>query len=60
MGKTNPLNDKDLAEFIELQKTFGESDQAWVVNSDEIDTSNYDLSAKNPNAEEEAPLMQSY
>ena len=56
MGKTNPLNDKDLAEFIELQKTFGESDQAWIVNSDEIDTSNYDLSVKNPNAEEEAPL----
>jgi len=23
MGKTNPLNDADLAEFVELQKTFG-------------------------------------
>ena len=55
MGKTNPLNDKDLAEFIELQKTFGESDQAWIVNSDEIDTS-LRSSIKNPNAEEEAPL----
>jgi len=56
MGKTNPLNDKDLAEFIELQKTFAESDQSWIINSDEIDTSNYDLSVKNPNAEEEALL----
>ena len=56
MGKTNPLNDNDLAEFIELQKTFAESDQSWIINSDEIDTSNYDLSVKNPNAEEEAPL----
>lgn len=56
MGKTNPLNNKDLAEFIDLQKTFGESDQSWIVDSNEIDTSNYDLSTKNPNAEEEAPL----
>ena len=25
MGKTNPLNDDDLAEFVELQKTFADS-----------------------------------
>jgi type I restriction enzyme M protein len=27
LGKTNPLNDDDLAEFIELQKTFDDSPQ---------------------------------
>ena len=29
MGKTNPLNDKDMAEFIELQKTKPGSE--WLV-----------------------------
>ena len=56
MGKTNPLNDKDMAEFLELQKSFADSDNSWTIDIDDVDTSNYDLSAKNPNAEEEAPL----
>ncbi|MDB0004284.1 type I restriction-modification system subunit M [Candidatus Poseidoniaceae archaeon] len=56
MGKTNPLNDKDMAEFLELQKSFGDSDNSWTVDIDDVDTSNYDISTKNPNAEEEAPL----
>ncbi|MCY0853219.1 N-6 DNA methylase [Cupriavidus sp. D39] len=29
MGKTNPLNDADLAEFVELQKTFADSPKSW-------------------------------
>ena len=33
MGKTNPLNDGDLKEFVELQKTFAESDNSWVVRA---------------------------
>ena len=32
MGKTNPLNDADLAEFIELQKTFADSPKSWSVD----------------------------
>jgi type I restriction enzyme M protein len=32
MGKTNPLNDNDLAEFIKLQKTFADSDKSWSVD----------------------------
>jgi type I restriction enzyme M protein len=32
MGKTNPLNDADMAEFIELQKTFADSPKSWSVD----------------------------
>jgi type I restriction enzyme M protein len=56
MGKTNPLNDKDMAEFIELQKTKPESEKSWMVNMADVNTDTYDLSAKNPNTPEEAPL----
>ena len=90
MGKTNPLNDKDLAEFVELQKTKPETEQSWNVrvatssvtealevqedgakaNAETLqtlrepqgnpqgptNTNGYDLSVKNPNTPEEAPL----
>jgi type I restriction enzyme M protein len=56
LGKTNPLNDDDLAEFVELQASFADGPQSWSVAADQVDTENYDLSAKNPNAPEEAPL----
>ncbi len=53
MGKTNPLNDDDLAEFIELQKTFTDSPKSWRVDAATLDTATYDLSVKNPNGNEE-------
>jgi type I restriction enzyme M protein len=56
MGKTNPLNDSDLAEFVALQKTMPETENAWMLNIADIDESTYDLSVKNPNLPEEAPL----
>ena len=56
LGKTNPLNEEDLAEFIELQKTKAESENSWSVNITDIDQTTLDLSAKNPNTPEEAPL----
>ncbi|MDB4440199.1 type I restriction-modification system subunit M [bacterium] len=56
MGKTNPLNDKDMAEFVELQKTSADSEKSWSVNVSDVDTVSYDLSTKNPNTPEEAPL----
>lgn len=64
MGKTNPLNDKDLAEFVELQKVAvsnkakGESDKSWSLAISDIDQTTYDLSVKNPNIEEAAPLRE--
>ena len=58
MGKTNPLNANDLAEFVELQKNFADSDNSWTVNVKAIDQSSFDLSVKNPNKKEEAALRQ--
>ncbi|MDZ7789194.1 MAG: N-6 DNA methylase [Xanthomonadales bacterium] len=56
LGKTNPLNDDDLADFVEKQKTFAESEQSWTVPIAEIDTETWNLSVRNPNKAEEAPL----
>jgi type I restriction enzyme M protein len=56
MGKTNPLNDKDMAEFVELHKQHTDGEKSWVLDVDEVDTKTYDLSVKNPNTPEEAPL----
>ena len=58
LGKTNPLNDNDLKEFIKLQKTFAESEQSWTVDAGDIDQASFDLSVKNPNAPEEEPLRE--
>ena len=49
MGKTNPLNDADLAEFIALQKTRADSPKSWSVDVAAIDPKTWDLSVKNPN-----------
>ena len=56
LGKTNPLNDHDLAEFVELQKTFANSPKSWNVEVDSIDRDTFDLSVKNPNAGEAVAL----
>ncbi|MNV27502.1 putative type I restriction enzymeP M protein [compost metagenome] len=53
MGKTNPLNDDDLKEFVELQASFADSDKSWSLAIADIDTASYDLSVKNPNGGEE-------
>ena len=53
MGKTNPLNDTDLAEFTELQKTKADSPKSWSLDVAAIDPKTFDLSVKNPNGGEE-------
>jgi len=53
LGKTNPLNDADLAEFVKLQKTKADSAQSWSVDTKGTDKATFDLSVKNPNGEEE-------
>ena len=53
LGKTNPLNDADLAEFVKLQKTFADSPKSWSVDARTIDQATFDLSVKNPNGGEE-------
>jgi len=56
LGKTNPLNENDLAEFVELQKTFADSENSWTINVKDIDQSTFDLSVKNPNKKDEVRL----
>lgn len=56
LGKTNPLNDADLAEFAKLQETFAEGPKSWRINRAELDPNTFDLSVKNPNAPEVAAL----
>ncbi|OIR07069.1 putative type I restriction enzymeP M protein [mine drainage metagenome] len=53
LGKTNPLNDTDLAEFVELQKICADSPRSWSVDAADIDPSSFDLSVKNPDGGEE-------
>ncbi len=52
LGKTNPLNDTDLAEFVKLQKTFADSPKSWSMDVKTIDKETFDLSVKNPNGGE--------
>lgn len=56
LGKSNPINDNDLAEFIKLQNDFSLTEKSWSLNTKDIDLQSYDMSVKNPNIEEEAPL----
>jgi len=52
LGKTNPLNENDLAEFVELQKTFGDSENSWTIDVGTLSGAEVDLSVKNPNKKE--------
>ena len=54
-----------MAEFIELQKAFADSENSWTVNVKDlpdgkagIDQSTFDLSVKNPNKKEDVTLRQ--
>src|SRR5271157_3800746 len=52
LGKTNPLNDADLAEFVRLQPTRADSPKSWTVDAKTLDPATFDLSVKNPNGGE--------
>ena len=58
MGKTNPLNDNDLKDFVSQQKTFADTEQSWSIDVSDIDQSTYDLSVKNPNKNDEVILRE--
>ncbi len=57
LGKTNPLNDDDLKEFVKLQKTFADSAKSWTVEAKAVDTTTFDLSVRSPNGAEEIALL---
>jgi type I restriction enzyme M protein len=61
LGKTNPLNESDLAEFVKLQKTFANSENSWSIDVRTLSQpkgteATYDLSVKNPNKKDAAAL----
>lgn len=56
MGKTNPLNDADMADFITKQASFAAGANSWSVDASAIDPTTCDLTVRNPNAPEAAPL----
>ena len=56
LGKTNPLNDDDLKDFVALQAKSKDSENSWTVNAKSIDKTTYDLSVKNPNKGDETQL----
>jgi type I restriction enzyme M protein len=55
MGKTNPLNDDDLAEFVSLQMVSEDSPRSWSVDI-ASEAATFDLSVRNPNGGETAAL----
>ena len=52
LGKTNALNEDDLAEFVELQKSKPDSENSWTLDTSTLGD-DCDLSVKNPNKVEE-------
>lgn len=56
LGKTNPLSEKDLDDFVNLQKTKANSENSWTVDIKDIDQTTFDLSVKNPNKNHEIKL----
>jgi type I restriction enzyme M protein len=56
LGKTNPLNDDDLKDFVALQAKFKDSENSWTVDAKSINKTTYDLSVKNPNKADETAL----
>ncbi len=58
LGKTNPLNEGDLAEFLKLQPKKKSSENSWSVKVADIDQETFDLSVKNPNRQDETILRE--
>ena len=52
LGKTNALNEADLAEFVALEKNKALSDNSWVVSVDSLNKETWDLTPSNPNKKE--------
>ena len=58
LGKTNSLNENDLAEFITLSQSKGDSLNSWTFKIKDIDLNTFDLGSKNPNKKEENAIRQ--
>ncbi len=58
LGKTNPLNVNDLADFVELQKNKAYSQNSWSLNIADVNIETYELTVKNPNKKVETELRE--
>jgi type I restriction enzyme M protein len=60
LGKTNPLNERDLEDFLTLQKTKADSENSWTVDIADIlsesKDASFDLSVKNPHRKTDTTL----
>ena len=56
LGKTNPLNDDDLKDFVTLQAKFEDNENSWTIDAKSLDKATYDLSVKNPNKADDTAL----
>lgn len=56
LGKTNPLNDADLEDFVTLQSTMSEGPNSWTLDVADVDKETWELTARNPNIEAPAQL----
>ena len=56
LGKTNPLNENDLADFVKLQKSKADSENSWTVDMADVDPASFDLSVKNPHKQTDSTL----
>jgi type I restriction enzyme M protein len=56
LGKTNPLNDTDLDEFVSLQSTKPETANSWSIAVESVNKETWDLAVRNPNAEGPAEI----
>ena len=54
LGKTRPLTEDDLADFLKNYSTKALTDNSWIVNMKDVDPETLDLSVKNPNKKDEA------
>ncbi|MEK9157240.1 MAG: N-6 DNA methylase, partial [Patescibacteria group bacterium] len=58
LGKTNPLNEKDLLAFLDLQTFKVDSPNSWTVDLTAVYQITFDLSVKNPSKAGEVKLRE--
>jgi type I restriction enzyme M protein len=49
LGKTNSLNEQELAEFITTSATQADTENSWLVDVKDVDKTTWDLTVTNPN-----------
>ena len=49
LGKTSPLNDADMTDFVTKQRTKADGPDSWSVNVSAVDLQTWDLSVRTPN-----------